>query len=929
MKKHLLLTLSLMLSLNLLAQTKIPMDPAIRYGKLSNGLTYYIRHNEHPSQRADFFLVQNVGAILEEDNQNGFAHFLEHMAFNGTKNFPGKSLANYMESIGVKYGANLNAGTSQDRTIYKITNVPVTRSGIIDSSLLILHDWSGFISLDGEEIDKERGVILEEWRKGYSTAGRRMREESSEQRYPGSQYAKRNVLGDTAIIQHFNYDELRDFQKKWYRPDLQALIIVGDIDVDQIEANIKRQFADIPAPVNPAKRIIYDIPDNKEPIIALVTDPEASTTNINLSYKHKPLPNAIKLSEEGYDIGLVEDLIAFMIDGRKRTGNNSPFVSQSGSYRHLVPSTDAFMLSASAKEGKEKPAIETLLKEAQRIKRYGFTQSELDRAKIKLSTAYEKFYKERDKQTNNSYVQEYIRNFLEAEHIADMAWYWEYVQKALAEKIDSAMVNRIAKSYITDENLIVSITAPEKIKDELPSKEDIRQMIEDAKRSDIKPYKDKQTDKVLLKEKPEAGTIVKETQNNIFGSTEWILSNGIKVILKPTAFKNDEINLYAFSEGGYSLVKNVEDLPSARSANAIVSQGNWGGISSNERSLILTGKLAGVSTKISAYGENMSGRSSVKDAETMFQLLYLKFTDVSPNKKAFASYIQKMKTSYANKEDAPKSAFQDTVRIVSSNYSPRTILMDTAMINKISASKAYSIYKERFGNPADFTFVLIGNIDLDSIKPLVTTYLGGLETSSEHETWEDTHVRYPKGKIDKEWTREMPVEKTSVSLVYTGGMKYSYENSVLANALGNILKLRYTESIREEEGGTYGVAVLANLTDKPQEQLSLSISFDTDPQKADKLIGIAQQELENIRKNGVRADDLEKVKMSRLKTFTESQQTNKWWQSAIVAYERSGFNWINDYERLTNELSSEKIQQMLEALLSQGNCIKFVMSPKK
>ncbi len=928
MKKLTLLFLSALWISSLSAQTKIPMEAAVRYGKLPNGMTYYIRHNDLPSERVNFYIAYNVGSILEEDNEQGLAHFLEHMAFNGSKNFPGRrGVDNYLQSIGLKRGVNLNANTSWDRTNYFITNVPTIRPSIIDSCLLILHDWSGFISLDNEAIDKERKIILEEWR----TKNRSLLKENYEQLYPGSQYAKRVTIGDTTIIKNFTYDELHAFYKKWYRPDLEALIIVGDINVDQIEADIKRIFADIPKPVNPAERIIYKVPDNKEPIISIITNPETRVTNLSLFYKHKPLPDSVRLSEEGYDITLVNSLISSMLQGhfsRMQGDPGCPFTSQGGYYTNLTKSIDAFAFTAVAKEGSERLALETLLQEAQRTKRYGFTQAELDRAKIKLLAGYEKSYNERDKRRNSSYAAEYIRNFYEAEPIPGMEWEYSYIQKALAEKINLTMVNKIAKSYVTTDNIIVSINAPEKVKDKLPSRADITEMVEDADHNYVEPYKDRKIDKPLLKKKPKAGSIVKETQNEQYGTTEWTLSNGIRVILKPTTFRNDEINLYAFGDGGLSVV-STKDLPSASLANGIVSGGNLGGLSLYERGRILSGKIVNMGNGISDYTKGMSGRSSVKDAEAMFQLLYLRFTDVSVNKKSYENYMQKLKSNYANKEDSPSADFNDTIASVQGNYNPRRILMNTETLNKVSASKAYSIYKDAFKNPADFTFILTGNINLDSIKPLITTYLGGLKTSSKYQTWKDDGIRYPKGNIKKHWSREMQVPKTSVYLTYMANIPYNFENIVTITALSDILEIHYTETLREEEGGTYGVSVSDRTANRPTEQTRIGIKFNTTPDKADYLIDIAKKELDKIVANGVREKDLNKVKKNLLKNFTEGQKSNSWWENNIYAYEKSGFNWLADYERIVNNLSTESLQKMLQTILSQGNSVEYVMSPAK
>ncbi len=907
----------------------IPMDTAIRYGKLDNGLTYYIRYNKLPEERANFYIAQNVGAILEEDSQNGLAHFLEHMAFNGTKNYPDKNLINYLETIGAKFGKNLNAYTSLDETVYMLRDIPVTRPSIVDSAILILHDWSSFITLDGKEIDKERGVIREEWRTG-AHANRRMWKKGNPKRYPGSQYAKRDVIGDTAVINNFPYDTLRAYYKKWYRPDQQAIIIVGDINVDSTEQSLKRIFADIPAPVNPAERIIYPIYDNEKPLVAIVTDPEARYSTFDLMYKHKPLPAAVKGSTEGYNRTLVNSLISIMMSDRFNKLTNHPscaFVDGYAVSTDITRSSDAFIIGVVAKDGREKQAFDALLTESERIKRYGFVQSEFDRAVVKFSSMMERAYKERDKQKSRDYVQEYIRNFLAAEPIPGIEWEYDYAIKALKEKINLELVNKIAQSYITDTNLIVDISAPEKAK--LPNEDEVLQAIFTAKKNFVNAYTEEEIKEPLLKKTPKAGTITKESTNDTLGTTEWMLSNGIRVILKPTTYKNDQILFTAYSYGGTSLIQKTKDLPSAVLAEDIVSNNGLGKLNKVDINRLLAGKRVSVSTSISTNNESISGSSSVADLETMFKLTYLSFTAPRKDKMAYAAFMQEMETALANRSTDPRTAFSDSLKLLLTNHSPRAILMNKETLKKVNQKTAYKIYKDRFENPADFTFVFVGSFNLDSIKPLILTYLGGLKTNSEKETWKDNNVRYPKGEISKTIEQKMEVGKTSVYLFVSAEMPFSFKARMNMNALEDVLDLRYTESIREEEGGTYGVRVNASAKDKPIQQGVLSIYFDTDPEKADKLIGIAKAQLDSIMKNGVRADDLDKVKKNYMKQYKDNQIENGWWRNAIALYYKKGINLVTDYEKAVNDLSSESIQETLKTLMAPGNFIEFKMDPKK
>ena len=718
MKKNFfrMISFSLLMSfaLNAAAQQAepLPIDPKVRYGKLDNGLTYYIRANKEPKERAEFYIAQNVGAILENDNQDGLAHFLEHMAFNGTKNFADKKIINYFESIGVKFGTNINAYTSLDETVYNLSDVPTTRPGIIDTALLVLHDWSSFITLDGTEIDSERGVIREEWRQG-SGPERRMWKESNKLKYPGSQYSKRDIIGDTAIINNFSHQTIRDYYKKWYRPDLQAIFIVGDVDVDQVEAKIKTMFADITKKENAGERPIYPILDNAQPIVAVVRDPEAQATRIELEYKHDVLPAEVKLSVHGYAIGVINSLISTMIGNRFdeiTQQADAPFVGAYAYYGELVKSKDAFQLLAVPKEGKEMEGLNALLLEAEKIKRFGFTNSELERSKTDFLKGMEKAYNERDNQKNNALVREYTRHFLTQEIIPGIEWEYE-TSKTMMTQLKLDMVNQVAKSYVTDSNLIVSIMAPEKEAVKVPTKDQILAAVNNTKTAQLVAIAEEDMNKPLIKTVPKAGKVKQTSQNTELGTTEWTLSNGVKVVFKPTAFKKDEIILNAFSQGGLSKVTNIDDLTTATLAATIVSNNGLGEYSQIELNKILTGKIANVSPSINLYAEGFSGNSSVSDFETMLQLIYLNFTAPRKDDNAYTAMMNGYRTSLANSGSDPRKAFGDSISMLVNNRNSRTVLMNLETMDKVDQDKALAIFKERFAVPADFTFVFTGNID--------------------------------------------------------------------------------------------------------------------------------------------------------------------------------------------------------------------------
>ena len=908
----------------------IPIDPKVRYGKLDNGLTYYIRANREPKQRADFYIAQNVGAILENDNQNGLAHFLEHMAFNGTKHYPGKGIINYLEGIGVKFGADINAHTSLDETVYNLSDVPTIREGIVDSALLVLHDWSGFISLEGSEIDAERGVIREEWRTG-AGADRRMWKESNKQKYPGSQYAKRDVIGDTAIINNFAYKTIRNFYQKWYHPDLQAIMIVGDIDVDKVEAKIKTMFTDIPKNPNTGLRPVYPILDNSEPIVSIVKDAEARMTRIELEYKHEKLPEDLKLSMQGYALCTVNSLIATIIGNRFEEITqqaDAPFVGAYAYYGELVKSKDAFQMLAVPKEGKELDGLNALLLEAEKIKRFGFTNSELERAKTDMMKNIEKAYNERDNQKNNNLVEEYVRNFLNQEVIPGIEWENTTI-KAMLPQLNLEMVNQMAKSYITDTNLIVSIMAPDKEAVKIPSKDQILAAVASVKNATLTAKAEENLNKPLINKVPKAGKIAKIAKNTSLGTTEWILNNGVKVILKPTTFKKDEVLMTAFSDGGLSKVKNPADLVSGTLAAGIVSNNGLGDYNSIELGKILTGKIASVSPSIGTYDEGFSGNSSVSDFETMLQLIYLHFTAPRKDDNAFKAMMNGYRASLANSTSDPRKAFSDSVGVTINNHNLRTVILNLKTLDLVDQDKTLAIYKERFAVPADFTFIFTGNVDPENeaVKTAICTYLGGLKSKKGGEKFTDNNVRKPKGKVANDFTKEMKVKKASNFILYSATMPFNMTNRTAVTAIGSILNIRYLESIREKEGGSYGVGVRGSITNTPIEEATLMMQFDTDPLKQAKLLSIIHSEVAEIVANGPRTDDLQKVKENMLKKYTEDVAENGWWSSALERYYQYKLNLVVDYKASVDALTPQTIQATLKDIVSQGNVIEVVMKP--
>ena len=911
---------------------QLPNDSAVRVGHLDNGLTYYIRHNEMPKQRCEFHIAQAVGAILEEDDQNGLAHFLEHMCFNGTQHFEGKGIINYFESIGVNFGGNINAYTSLDKTVYRLSDVPTYREGIIDSALLVMHDWSCAVSLLPEEIDAERGVIREEWRTG-RTAARRMWKRSNELMYPGTQYAIRDVIGDTAVINNFSYDAIRAYYHKWYGPDLQAIIVVGDIDVDQIEAKIKELWKDVPARPNRGERPYYGIGDNTEPIVAIVTDPEAQSSLIRMIYKHQPMPTMVKNTPEGYFRKQVLDNLVYIIMNERlqeiTMKPDAPIMGGVMAYTDLVPTRDGYYTTVTAKEGQEKAAFNLLVEQIEKMRRYGFTADELERAKTEMLNDYEKQYNERGSRRNVSYVQEYINNYLDHEPIPGIEWEYDFVKKVLP-MINTEVLNQLAATYITDDNLIVNIQAPEKKEVVLPTKDEILAAIAGMKSLDIAQPVAQAVDDQLVKKKLKAGKIKKTKYLPDLDATEWTLRNGVRVVIKNTNFKQDEIRMSAFSWGGESLVK-TEDLMSAEFATSAIQFMGIGDYSATDLQKALSGKTVQCSPSLNETNEALRGSSSIKDFETLLQLIYLHLTAPRRDEEAFQTLVNIVNNQLLNKETNPKAVFSDSVQMMSTNHSPRTVLLNKESMKQVSLDKIMQIYQERFANPADFTFFFVGNIDPKDpeAQRLICTYLGSLKTQKYRENFVDNGVRAPKGRVLNYFSRKMETTTASNRIQYTSyDMPYSLKNAMNMEIIGRILSTRYLESIREREGGSYGVGTYGYFQANPVPEAGLLMQFDTDPDKQVRLMEIIHEEVQTIIDNGPLATDLQKEKESMLKDLQEDMEKNNWWISTLEIYYKLGVNRATEYKPVVESITAETVQETLRKLVNSGNMFEVVMLPE-
>lgn len=930
--KRVLFTIGLLLAVlaaGAQASVKLPVDKGVRIGHLDNGLTYYIRHNEQPKQRCEFHIAQAVGAVLEEDDQNGLAHFLEHMAFNGTEHFAGKGIIDYFESIGVNFGGNINAYTSIDETVYRLSDVPTIREGIIDSALLVMHDWACGLSLLPEEIDAERGVIREEWRT-VSNANRRLYKKINALKYPNTQYGKRDVIGDTAVINNFAYDALRSYYKKWYGPDNQAVIVVGDIDVDEIEAKIKELWKNVPARVNRGERPLYTVNFNTEPRAFIALDKEAQATHIEIEWLHQQRPAQERNTLDEYTENLCHSLIAQIINNRfseLALNPDAPFTGAGIGYGEAFKLKDMFYGVINAKEGRETEAYQVLLEELERMRRYGFTEAELQRAKTNTLNSYERSYNGRTTRDNISYAREYIRNFENAESIPGIEWEYNFVQKKLPA-ITTGMLLPIAQRYMHD-NPTVSVTGPEKEGTNIPTEKQLIEMYLNMPALNVEAPKEEVINTQLVKKAPRTGKIKEETYNDVMGTTEWMLSNGIRVIIKPTKFKEDEISLHAYSEGGTSVVP-TEDLTSAVYASDIVGFMGRGDFSQIELSKALTGKSASMSTSLDTYQDNLWGSSSVKDFETMLQLVYLGFTAPHRDDQAFETWKGHVRNSLLNREKNHKAIFGDSVALTSTGHSDRTFILTMEKLEQINLDKVLSIYKERFANPGEFTFVIVGNIDPknEDTRKAVAKWIGGLKTKKDRETWVDHGVRTPFGKLKNYFTRDMEINTATNRIQYTSyDIPFTLSNALNMEMIGRVLSTRYLESIREREGGSYGVGCGGSLGRLPVPCARLIMQFDTDPDKQERLMQIIHEEVMTIVENGPLATDLQKEKESMLKDYKEHLEQNGWWRGVIETYYKYGENRVEDYPKAVEAITRESVQAMLKQLVAAGNVFEVVMSP--
>lgn len=932
--KHFLTIVALFFACNIYAQQgKIDNDNTIRKGILPNGMTYYIRHNAQTKGVADFYIAQKVGSILEEKRQRGLAHFLEHMAFNGTKHFPGNTLqpgiVAWCESVGIKFGANLNAYTSVDQTVYNISAAPVTREGVIDSCLLILNDWSHELLLTDKEIDKERGVIEEEWRTRRSgMAMQRLSEQAMPIIYAGTKYSDCMPIGNIDIVRTFPYNDLRDYYSKWYRPDLQAIIVVGDINEDKIEEKIKKLFAKIPLPQNPAHRIYYPIGNNEKMILYTATDKEQPTVNFTLYMKRDVTPkqerNTIQNYADDYKTNILRMAINDRLEELSRT-KNAPFISasvRSGNF-FLASTKDAFELSGVLKEGKAIEAIQLLVGEVERARANGITIDELKRGKAEMLSYAENDYNDRSNRRNGEFVEQCVQNFLEETPIIEPEKELEIVRK-LDKTVTIDDVNALAKTIITNQNQVVTMFGPDKNTFKMPTNSSIENAILKAQKQHYTPYKTQNTlTERLITKLPKPGSIISERTYK-YGYTEFTLSNGLKVYVRPTNFEPDEVNLKLFSLGG----KNIYPDSEMPNLTYLMAGATIGGVAQyNDLTLekMLAGKTATVTPFIDNDTRGMAGTSNVKDTKTLLELVYLYFTQPRKDPQAFKNLMEQQQEFLTNAHVNPMLAYNDTLHKVA-YATNRMASMDKEQLKRVNYNRIMHIYKELFANAANFKLILTGNININKLRPLLCQYIATLPSNNTKETIGTYEPKLVDGKKTYIFHKKQTTPTAITTIVIKGKMEYNNRNELLMDAIGQLLRIVYTEKVREDKGGTYSVQASGDLQHHPNDEALLRIAFQTDPQKYNSLIPIVYKELEKMATEGPSQQDLDKVKAYELKVYNQVLRMNNYWEYVLYTDLYNGIDVDTDFRYIVENMTCDDIRTTLRNLIDQNNCIEVTMT---
>ncbi|MFO7767952.1 MAG: insulinase family protein [bacterium] len=907
------------------SEQTLPADPDVVTGTLPNGLRYFVRVNQRPEDRAELRLVVNAGSVLEDEDQRGLAHFLEHMAFNGTEHFPKQELVDYLESLGTRFGPDINASTSFDETIYMLT-LPTDEEGILATGFQVLEDWAHGQTFDPEEIEKERGVIVEEWRLGRGARARIM-----DRQFPvlfhGSRYAERLPIGEIEVIESFEHESLKRFYRTWYRPDLMAVVAVGDFEPQEVLDLIQQHFGGLEGPVGAPERPFFEVPDHAEALFAVDTDPELTSSSVSIYFK-QPLRELGTAG--GYRQGIVERLYNSMLNQRlfERTQEaDPPFLFASSSQGLFIRSREVYVLSAGVQEGEMIRGLQELLTEAERLDRHGFTATELERAKTSVLRSMERSFDEREKTRSGRYAAEYVRAFLYGEPIPGIDYEYRLYQRFLPE-ITLEEVNRLARTWITEENRVVLASVPEKEGLTPPAEEELQQVFTEVETAEIAPYVDTVTDDVLMARVPEPGSVISEKQFDEVGITEWTLSNGAAVVLKPTDFQEDQILMNAFSPGGTSLVP-TEELQAVQSAAGIISLSGIADLSLVDLRKQLTGKVASVSPGISGLEESLSGNASVKDLETLFQLTHLYFTSPRADSTAFLSMQTQLRNLLQNRGASPTSAFSDTLQAVLTQRHPRTPLPSMSMVDAMDMQESLSFYRERFADAGDFTFVFVGSLDLNLMRPLVERYLASLPGTGVEEQWRDVGPHPPRGVVTRKVYKGLEPQSIT-ALVFSGPYTWKRSENHALSSMIDLLQIRLRERVREDLGGTYGVSVGGGPEWRPSEEYAVTIQFGGEPERMEELSGVVFEELVRLKEEAPTSEEVQKIKETQRRERETNLEENSYWLGQIAARYRRGEepSGILGYEEIIEALTAERIREAARRYLDMENYIQVTLYPE-
>lgn len=904
----------------------LPLNKDVRFGKLENGLTYYIQHNEKPENRVELRLAVNAGSNQEDETQKGLAHFVEHMAFNGSKNFSKNELVNYLEGIGTKFGAHLNAYTSFDETVYQL-QLPTDKKEILVKGLTVLEDWANGLSFDTTEINKERGVVFSEWRSRLG-ANKRLFDKYLPVLYYQSHYADRLPIGDTAIILHGKYERLTSFYKTWYRPDLMAVIVVGDIDVDDMEKEIKQRFGSLKNPFKEEEKITYILPEHQKTLVSIATDPEATYSRAMIVYKHKAEDDN---SMDGYKNYLTNSLFNSMLNNRLQEllqQANPPMFAAYSSYESETRANDAYTLTGIAKSGKTIDALKILLTENERLRRYGFTQTELDRQKLELLTNYENAAQEKDKTESSSLVQEYVSHFLENQPSPGIEMEYELAKKIIPN-ISLNDLNALPTKYITDKNCVIVLTAPETEKKWLPWESDVLEIAEKIKTSDISPYNDITVDEPLLAALPKSSPIIKETKNEKYNITTLDLKNGVRILLKPTTFKNDEILMTAYSPGGTSLYPDA-DYMSADYSNAIVIESGLSTFDKLTLQKLLTGKTASAYPYVGELNEGFNGSSNQKDFEVMLQLTYLYFTKPRKSLDDFNTFMSKQKSANENILDNPNAFYSNKFQNLIFQNNIRRGITTIDKLDKVDLDKSFKIYQERFKDASDFTFVFVGNFDIEKIKPMLETYLGGLPSKGQKETWKDPNIIKKSGVV-KSINKMGNTQKDLVGIHFHGQTTWTEDDNYTFSSMIKVLNIQLREAMREDKGGVYGVGVNGAFAQRPKNAYGITIQFNTEPKRVDELIKTVYDNIDSLKNNLTTDEKIKKVQETQRRERESDLKENSYWLGTIQYYDEFGkdINTLDDYNKQIDALSSQKIKDAVNKYFDMKNYVEIILAPEK